>query len=301
MSCIRLQQAGLLSFAEPRRPSGAGVFSVSSCRIEELREDMPCLGGVKLWHWLNANGVRVGRDELYDLLRMRGLLVKHKKRHAVTTDSRGWHHQYANLVKGMIVSGPNQVWVSDITYVPSRTGFVYLSLVTDAYSRRIMGYHVHERLDASGPLRALYRAFVQVEDAELKGVIHHSDRGCQYCSDQYISTLGMKGIRISMTQDGFSYDNAIAEWVNGILKREWLDAMELEGIEQVKEQVEKIVELYNGKRPHFAIGLKTPNTVYAQRNGEFKRKCIKTGKRREVEKRSVFRKKFSPEEYKKMK
>lgn len=155
--------------------------------------------------------------------------------------------------------------------MPRRQGFVYLSLVTDAYSRRIMGYHVHDRLDAGGPLRALYRAFLEVEDDGLKGLIHHSDRGCQYCSGQYVGTLGMKGIRISMTQDGSPYDNAIAERVNGILKREWLDAMELEDIVQVREKVEKIVGLYNVRRPHFALGLKTPDTVYAQRDGEFRR------------------------------
>lgn len=155
--------------------------------------------------------------------------------------------------------------------MPSRQGFVYLSLVTDAYSRRIMGYHVHDRLDAGVPLRALYRAFLEVEDEELKGLIHHSARGCQYCSGQYVGTLGMKGIRISMTQDGSPYDNAIAERVNGILKREWLDAMELEDIVQVREKVEKIVGLYNVRRPHFALCLKTPDTVYAQRDGEFRR------------------------------
>lgn len=240
--------------------------------VEDLREDMPRLGGVKLWKLLNDNGVRVGRDELYNLLRTHGLLVKRKKRHIVTTDSRGWQRQYSNLIKGLEVNRPNQLWVSDITYILCRSGFVYLSLVTDAYSRRIMGYYVHERLDTGGPMRALYRAMLQVGDDELRQLIHHSDRGCQYCSHQYVNTLGMKGIRISMTQDGSPYDNAIAERVNGILKREWLNEEDLAGIEQVRERVEKIVEVYNGKRPHFAIGLKTPDTVYQQCNREFARK-----------------------------
>lgn len=135
-----------------------------------------------------------------------------------------------------------------------------------------MGYHVHERLDTDGPLRALYRAMLQVGDDELKLLIHHSDRGCQYCSSQYVSTLGMKGIKISMTQDGSPYDNAIAERVNGILKCEWLNEEDLADIDQVRERVEKIVEVYSGKRPHFAIGLKTPDTVYQQRNREFARR-----------------------------
>lgn len=239
---------------------------------KDLREDMPRLGGIKLWKLLNDNGVRVGRDDHYNLLREQGLLVKGKKRHIVTTDSHGWQRQYPSMVKGLEVNRPNQVWVSSISYVLCRSGFVYLSLVTDAYSPRIMGYHVHERLDTGGPLRALYRAMLQVGDDELKLLIYHSDRGCQYCSSQHVSTLGMKCIKISMTQDGSPYDNAIAERVNGILKREWLNEEDLADIDQVRERVEKIVEVYRGKRPHFAIGLKTPDAVYQQRNREFARR-----------------------------
>lgn len=121
--------------------------------VEDLREDMPRLGGIKLWKLLNDNGVRVGRDDLYNLLRTQGLLVKGKKRHIVTTDSRGWQRQYPSMVKGLEINRPNQVWVSNISYVLCRSGFVYLSLVTDTYSRCIMGYHVHERLDTGDPLR----------------------------------------------------------------------------------------------------------------------------------------------------
>lgn len=167
--------------------------------VEEIRNDMPRLGGLKLWKLLNDNGVRIGRDELYDILRRRGLLVKRSKSRAITTDSRGRHRQHPNLVKGMEVTRPNQVWVSDITYVPTRSGFVYLSLITDVYSRRIMGWHAHSSLESGGPLRALYHAVCQVEDVELNGPIHHSDRGCQYCSTQYVETLSHRGIRISMT------------------------------------------------------------------------------------------------------
>ena len=240
--------------------------------VEELREDMPRLGGLKLWKLLNDNGVRVGRDELYGILRRRGLLVKRTKRRVETTDSRGWQRQHPNLVKGLEVSRPNQVWVSDITYVPTRSGFVYLSLVTDAYSRRIMGWHVHPNLEGGGPLRALYRAVCQVDDPGLKGLIHHSDRGCQYCSARYVETLSDRGMRVSMTQDGSPYDNAIAERVNGILKREWLDGMELSGLEEAREAVERVVGLYNTKRPHFSIGLNTPEAVYRKWVEGFARK-----------------------------
>lgn len=239
--------------------------------VEELREDMPRLGGLKLWKLLNDNGVRVGRDELYELLRRRGLLVKRSRKRVVTTDSRGWLRQHPNLVKGLEVNRPNQVWVSDITYVATRSGFVYLSLVTDAYSRRIMGWHVHSSLDSGGPLRALYRAVWQVEDPGLKGLIHHSDRGCQYCSTRYVDTLVDRGMRVSMTQDGSPYDNAIAERVNGILKREWLDGMEFAGLQEVKEAVERVVDVYNTRRPHLSLGLNTPEAVYRKEKEGFAR------------------------------
>lgn len=240
--------------------------------VEELRQDLPRLGGVKLWKLLNDNGVRVGRDELFRLLGRYGLLIKRRKRRAVTTDSKGWARQHPNLVKGLKVSRPNQVWVSDITYVTTRAGFVYLSLVTDAYSRRIMGWHVHATLDSGGPLRSLYRAICQVDDDGLKGLVHHSDRGCQYRSAQYVDTLSCKGIKTSMTQDGSPYDNAIAERVNGILKQEWLDGEDFADLREVREKVEEVVRLYNTRRPHMAIGLNTPEKVYTLALEGFERK-----------------------------
>lgn len=240
--------------------------------VEELRRDLPRLGGVKLWRLLNDNGVRVGRDELFRLLGRYGLLIKRRKRRAVTTDSKGWARQHPNLVKGLKVSRPNQVWVSDITYVTTRAGFVYLSLVTDAYSRRIMGWHAHATLDSGGPLRSLYRAICQVDDDGLKGLVHHSDRGCQYRSAQYVDTLSCKGIKTSMTQDGSPYDNAIAERVNGILKQEWLDGEDFADLREVREKVEEAVRLYNTRRPHMAIGLNTPEKVYTLALEGFERK-----------------------------
>ena len=240
--------------------------------VEELRQDLPRLGGVKLWKLLNDNGVRVGRDELFRLLGRYGLLIKRRKRRAVTTDSKGWARQHPNLVKGLKVSRSNQVWVSDITYVTTRAGFVYLSLVTDAYSRRIMGWHVHATLDSGGPLRSLYRAICQVDDDGLKGLVHHSDRGCQYRSAQYVDTLSCKGIKTSMTQDGSPYDNASAERVNGILKQEWLDGEDFADLREVREKVEEVVRLYNTRRPHMAIGLNTPEKVYTLALEGFERK-----------------------------
>ena len=237
--------------------------------VRDIREDMPNLGGVKLWKKLNSSGVQVGRDELYRLLRAHDLMVKHEKRRVVTTDSSGWFRQFPNLVKGLEIKRPNQVWVSDITYVDTLSGFVFLSLVTDAYSRRIMGWFVHDKLNTEGPLNALYRAFLLVRASEIEGTIHHSDRGVQYCSYQYNTTLGMKRMNTSMTQDGSPYDNAIAERVNGILKREWLEQEVFVNIEQVWVRVEKVVALYNGQRPHFSIGLNTPDSIYRDLTGKF--------------------------------
>lgn len=144
--------------------------------VEELRRDLPRLGVYKLWRMLNDNGLPVGRDWLFRLLHRHDLLVKMKKYRVVTTDSRAWRHQYPNLVKGYCVERANQVWVSDITYLVTGKGVVYLSLVTDAYSRRIMGWEVYPTLDSAGPVKALYRALETGGAVSFKDLIHHSDR-----------------------------------------------------------------------------------------------------------------------------
>lgn len=223
---------------------------------------MPNLGGVKLWALLNANGVKVGRDELYRWLQKYDLLVKYNRRYVRTTDSSKWLRQYPNLVKGLDIVRPNQVWVSDITYIETQSGFVYLSLITDSYSRKILGAFVHKNLDTDGAMNALYQAFLQVDPKDLKGLIHHSDRGCQYCSSQYTTTLRMKDIRVSTTQDGSPYDNAVAERVNGILKREWLNQEQFKDIEEVREKLSKVVETYNSLRPHYSLKLQTPDAAF---------------------------------------
>ena len=234
--------------------------------VEDLRADMPRLGGVKLWRLLNDNGVRIGRDDLYDMLRRHGLLVRRKRRRAVTTDSRCWHRQHPNLVKGLLVDRPNQVWVSDITYVPTSSGFVYLSLVTDAYSRRIMGWHVHAGLDTGGPLRALYLALWQVDDGELAGLIHHSDRGCQYCSAQYVDTLAERRMLVSVTQDGSPYDNAVAESFFATLKNEMYSLRSWAARAEARHACVEFIEgYYNRQRPHSTIGYQIP----AERMGAF--------------------------------
>ena len=237
----------------------------------EVREELQGSGGgVKLWKELNDRGVKVGRDELFRWLRERGMLIKYKRRYVVTTDSSKWLRQFENWVKGLDITHPNQVWLSDITYVDTAKGFVFLSLITDAYSRKIVGYHIHKDLSTEGPLKALYKALGSVDDEQIKGLIHHSDRGCQYCSSKYVETLRSHGIKVSTTQNGSPYDNAIAERVNGTLKREWLYHREFNNISEVREFVDKIIDIYNNKRLHYSLNLKTPSSAYVDQTAQYK-------------------------------
>ena len=194
--------------------------------VREVRADMPRCGARKLQVILESKGHKIGRDRLFELLRSEGMLVVRRHTRIITTYSRHWMKKYANLIKGMKIDHPNQVWVSDITYVEiyenGARSFAYLSLITDAYTHEIVGWSLHDTLDTEGPLRAMKMAIANYGVYGLNGVIHHSDRGCQYCSRDYVNVLKQYNIRISMTDKGDPYENAIAERVNGILKTEWL-------------------------------------------------------------------------------
>ena len=234
--------------------------------VQLLRQEMPRLGVRKLQLKLRERGHEVGRDRLFSLLRGSGLLVKRKRYRAVTTDSRHWMRKWPNLIRGTVPTRPDELWVSDITYVEIWEGtsrrFMYLSLITDAYTHEIVGYALHGTLDTSGPLRALEKA-LSGRRGRLKGLTHHSDRGCQYCSGEYVETLRRRGIRISMTENGDPYENAVAERVNGILKTEWLYHMRLTSEEMARSEVDRIVRLYNTERPHASVGNLTPAEVRA--------------------------------------
>ena len=239
--------------------------------VEEIRRDLPRLGVLKLWKMLNANDLEVGRDWLFRLLHRHNLMVKMKKYRVITTDSRAWRRQYPNLVKGYKIERANQVWVSDITYLSTGKGFVYLSLVTDAYSRKIMGWEVHPNLDSDGPVKALYRALENGENDSFENLIHHSDRGGQYCSAVYTGILKLHHVSISMTRDGSPYDNAIAERVNGVLKREWLNDISLKDINDARKHVERIIQVYNKKRPHLAVLGMVPEQAHRDKKKKFAR------------------------------
>lgn len=219
----------------------------------------------------------IGRDAFFDLLRENNLLVRKRKTRVVTTDSYHWLRKYPNLVKELVPNKPNMVWVSDITYVWVGDGFMYLFLVTDAYSRKIIGKKLSETMEAENGLEALYMAISQLP-ADNEMLIHHSDRGVQYCSSKYVNCLKKHGIRISMTESGDPRENAIAERVNGILKVEWLYDMELKEKKEAVEVVSSVISIYNTERPHLSVGMLTPDEAH-RRTGELK-KHWKTYKRK---------------------
>lgn len=230
----------------------------------ERRIPMPRLGGKKTYHEikmeLRENGIKIGRDKFFDWLRTENLLVRPKKRYTKTTQSFNRYRMYQNKIKGLIVTMPDQVWVSDITYLRLQKGFCYLALVTDVYSRKIIGYHVSDTLEAKGALKALERACQQ---KTKQRTIHHSDRGFQYCSDKYTAKLKFYNIEISMGEVGNCYENALAERVNGILKSEFnLDATFLDS-DHANKAVKQSIKTYNALRPHMAIGMQKPNDLYA--------------------------------------
>ena len=234
--------------------------------VRHHRSDMPRLGGRKLLSLmredLGAQGLSIGRDRFFSWLAARDLLVPQRKCRARTTNSRHPWKTYQNRVKGMDISAPDQVWVSDITYLRLQKGFCYLALVTDAYSRKIVGYDVSTSLELSGCLRALKRACQQRQD-KSQPLIHHSDRGSQYCSARYVDTLKRHGIHISMAEAGNCYENAQAERVNGILKTEFLLDQTFRDLKQAQAVAAQAIHTYNCLRPHMALGMRKPQEVYA--------------------------------------
>jgi transposase InsO family protein len=228
------------------------------------RRLQPRIGGRKLY-WLLGSDIRLivphmGRDKFFALLRKYDLLVARKRQYRKTTNSYHHFHKYSNLVKGLSITGPNQVWASDITYLRTDHSFVYLSLLTDLYSRKIVGWYVSNSLSIEGSVKALKCA--------LRGrpvhtsLTHHSDRGVQYCSHDYVNILKKNKIEISMTEENHCYENAIAERVNGILKDEYLLDRTFKDLNHAQKACEEAIELYNTRRPHLSLAFKTPEQVH---------------------------------------
>lgn len=227
------------------------------------RSLQPRIGTRKLQRLLGQSGLPVGRDRLFRLLREHRLLVPAKRAYHKTTQSHHRFHKHPNLLKvgdqQVIPQRPEQVWVADITYLPVREGEAYLSLVTDAWSRKIVGHCVHDNLKTGSVMKAFQQA---LKARQSRGeLIHHSDRGIQYCSAQYQALHAQHKVRCSMTDGYDCYQNALAERVNGILKMEYL-LVRPEDIVQARKMVRESVEIYNTRRPHLSLKYKTPDEVH---------------------------------------
>ena len=232
--------------------------------VNDIRSAMPRLGFKKLYHLLYEplRELNVGRDKLLAILKANQLLVMPKRSYRTTTNSHHRFRKHKNLVAELPLTRPEQVWVSDITYIGGRDRSCYLALVTDAYSKKIMGYDVADSLATEGSLRALGMAIRH--RAYRDKLIHHSDRGLQYCSNDYQAALKKKKITPSMTESYDPYANAIAERVNGILKQEFLLEDYQVDVKTMKRMVEDAVRIYNTKRPHYSCYMKTPEQMHRQ-------------------------------------
>ena len=233
--------------------------------VENIRMKMPKIGGRKLYFMLNEplKTLKIGRDKFFNILKANHLLITPKRSYHITTNSHHRFRKHKNLVLDYQITKPNQVWVADITYIGNRKNPSYLSLITDAYSKKIVGHHVAENLTTEGSLLALKKAINTTELKELS-LIHHSDRGLQYCSDEYQKILEKNNISCSMTQNSDPYENAVAERINGILKQEFnIDKFDVET--KIKRKiVEESIEIYNELRPHFSNHYLTPNQMHKQ-------------------------------------
>ena len=236
--------------------------SVAQAMVQQVRLSQPKLGTRKLHHLLKDQfvqaGLKLGRDGLFDALRRAHMLVRPRRSYHKTTDSKHWLYKHPNLVKDRPKpTMAEQLWVADITYIDTVPG--YLSLITDAYSRRIMGHHLHASLHTDGVLKALRMALQQRKTD--RHLVHHSDRGIQYCAEAYQRVHRRHGVTCSMTDGYDCYQNALAERVNGILKNELLTAKP-QDLEQASIMIDQAVRIYNHQRPHLALQYKTPDEVH---------------------------------------
>lgn len=230
-----------------------------------IRKELPRLGThklhIKLKDPLKSHNIVIGRDYLFDLMRDHNLQIRIRRRHTLTTNSRHWMHKYANLIKDLDVYRPEQLWVSDITYIRLSDRWGYLSLITDAYSRQIMGFAFRTDLSSLGCIDALNMA-LQARKYTGSDLIHHSDRGCQYCSKGYVEILTNQQIAISMTQNGDPYENALAERVNRTIKSEFGLYTSRKGVKETTAKIRDSITAYNEIRPHSSIDFLTPKQAH---------------------------------------
>ncbi len=233
---------------------------------------------IMLQEFVKLHQINIGRDALFSLLREHDLLIRKRKRKVVTTFSKHWLKKYPNLIKGFVALAPNLLLVSDITYIVVADGFAYLSLVTDAYSHKIGGFYLSRTLEAKGSVIALKMSLKSCTDTG--NLIHHSDRGVQYCCADYINILEKKTIKISMTENGDPLENAIAERVNGILKEELLE-VKYDSFEDAQKSVARSIAIYNSLRLHSSCDMLTPMQAH-EKEGELKKHWKNYYKKKEV-------------------
>ena len=231
----------------------------------EIRHQHPRIGTRKLFYMMQSffaeHHISIGRDALFNLLAEEKMLIRKRIRKVTTTYSQHWMRKWPNLIKNYKVNTPNQLWVSDITFWKVADKFMYISFITDAYSHKIVGYSLSEHLDMHSSCRALVMALSDL-NGNHPGLIHHSDRGAQYCSMNYIKLLHQRQIKVSMTENGDPKENAIAERLNGIIKEEYLLRYKPKSFEQAQHLLYRTVKLYNEQRPHLSINLLTPEFTH---------------------------------------
>ncbi len=233
--------------------------------VRVKRKPMARLGTVKLYHLIKKDlikmGIKCGRDKVFFVLRKNNMLVKKLKNYTRTTNSYHRFFKYKNLVQGLIICHAEQVWVCDITYIKTREGYLYLFLITDAYSKKIMGYEISENMKVSSGIKAL-RMAIKSRMYPGNELIHHSDRGLQYCHPDYTNEAEKNSMKVSMTTKYDPYENAIAERVNGILKSEFDIGYINANNDYAKREIKKSIITYNTLRPHMSCGLLTPEKAH---------------------------------------
>jgi transposase InsO family protein len=233
--------------------------------VAGIRRSMPRIGARKLYYMLadRLQALKVGRDKFFEILRANHLLVQARRSYHITTNSHHRFRKHKNLILEVPIIRPEQVWVSDITYIGKREKPCYLSLVTDAYSKKIMGYYVADNMNTESSVIALKMA-IKNRKYDKGALIHHSDRGVQYCADDYQNILSKGNIQCSMTNNGDPYENAVAERINGILKQEFIIDTYHADLNIMKKIVKETIEIYNNQRPHYSNHMLTPIQMHSQ-------------------------------------
>jgi transposase InsO family protein len=255
--------------AELRIKARAKELEIVKQLVLAIRMKMPRIGTRKLYYLLKQEldslHIKIGRDALFNYLKTQNMLIKPKKNYTKTTDSKHWLRKHPNLLKEETITHIEQVFVSDITYLKTSNKTVYLSLVTDAFSRKIMGYHLSKNMNTENVAKALEMAIKNKQTQNT--TIHHSDRGLQYCASYYQNIIQNNNMTPSMTDGYDCYQNALAERINGILKQEFL-LYKTNTIDELRKLVKQSIEIYNNDRPHLALNMKTPQYIHNKKPQE---------------------------------